>query len=122
MAVIGVIAGAALTSVLAGLSAAAAAGVAAAPTVTAVVNADRMAFAETSLQVKNGEVLGLFLTNNDGIDHSFDIDALGIHVQLPPNTTRAVAIQPGGPGSLEFYCAIPGHREAGMVGTISVDQ
>jgi uncharacterized cupredoxin-like copper-binding protein len=70
--------------------------------------------------MKDGEVLGLFVTNNDGISHSFDVDSLDIHVDLPANSTTAIAIKPTEPGTLEFYCSVPGHREAGMVGTIDV--
>lgn len=47
---------------------------------------------------------------------------LDIHVQLSPKSTTAVAIQPTGPGCLEFYCSVLGHRAAGMVGTITVEQ
>jgi hypothetical protein len=71
--------------------------------------------------VKCGQVLGLFVVNKDDIGHTFDIDSLDIHVELPPNSTTAVAIKPTTPGSLEFFCRISGHREAGMVGTITVD-
>jgi len=120
-AVIGVLVGAATTSLLAGLASAGGGGVAEAPTKTGVVTAENTTFVETSLTMKNGEVLGLFVTNRDGIGHAFDVDSLRVHVQLPPNSTTAVAIKPTGPGSLEFYCSIPGHRDAGMVGTISVD-
>jgi uncharacterized cupredoxin-like copper-binding protein len=66
-------------------------------------------------------VLGLFIINKDDIGHSFDVDSLDIHVELPPTSTTAVAITPTGPGNLEFYCGVPGHRDAGMVGTISVE-
>jgi hypothetical protein len=120
VAVIGVVVGAAVTSLLAGLASAAGVGVAEAPTVTGVVTAEYPTFVETSLQMENGEILGLFVVNEDDIGHSFDIDSLDIHVQLPPNSTTAVAIKPTRPGSLEFYCGVPGHRDAGMVGTIDV--
>jgi nitrite reductase (NO-forming) len=86
-----------------------------------VVNVENTMFVETSLTMTNGEVLGLFVINKDGIGHTFDIDSLGIHVQLPPESTTAVAIKPTGPGRLEFYCSVPGHRDAGMVGTINVE-
>lgn len=78
-----------------------------------------MAFAETNLELKNGEVLGLFVTNKGTFGHSFDIDSLGIHVELPANSTSAVAIKPTEPGSIPFYCSVPGHRDAGMVGMIT---
>ena len=121
VAVIGAMVGAATTSLLAGLTSAGGAGVAAAPTTTGVVTAENIKFVETSLTMTNGEVLGLFVTNRDGIGHAFDVDSLGIHVQLPANSTTAVAIKPTVPGSLQFYCSVPGHRDAGMVGTISVE-
>jgi uncharacterized cupredoxin-like copper-binding protein len=121
-AVVGAVVGAAATSLLAS-SAASASGttMAEAPTTTGVVIAEKTAFTEAGLTIEDGEVLGLFVVNKDGIGHAFDIDSLGIHVQLPPNSTIAVAVNPPGPGSLEFYCSLPGHRDAGMVGTISVE-
>jgi heme/copper-type cytochrome/quinol oxidase subunit 2 len=121
VAVIGVVLGAAATSILAGLASAGGAGIAEAPTVTGVITAEHTMFVETSLHMKDGEVLGLFIINKDDIGHSFDVDSLDIHVELPPASTTAVAIKPTGPGSLEFYCDVPGHRDAGMVGTISVE-
>lgn len=118
--VVGAVAGAALTSILAG-AASGGTSIGHTPTTTAMVTAENTKFVEPSLDMKAGEVLGLFVTNKDNTGHSFDIDSLGIHVQLPPRSTIAVGIEPSGPGSLEFYCSIPGHREAGMVGTINVE-
>lgn len=121
VAVIGVVVGAAATSLLAGWSSADAAGIAEAPTVTGVIAAENTAFVETSIHMNNGEVLGLFVINKDDIGHSFDIDTLDIHVQLPPSSTTAVAISPRGPGNQGFFCGVAGHKEAGMVGTMAVD-
>ena len=82
---------------------------------------DNFQFADFSIEMKAGDVLGLLITNNDETAHSIDIDGLDVHVPLPPNATTAVAIRPTGPGNFEFYCALPGHKGAGMVGTISVE-
>ena len=120
MAAIGVVVGAVTTSILAGMSSASGAEISDAPTLTGVLTAENTSFVETSLQMKDGEVLGLFVTNRDDIAHTFDIDSLDIHVDLRANSTTAVAIKPTGPGTLDFFCAAPGHREAGMVGTIDV--
>lgn len=121
MAVVGAIVGAAITSLLAGTASAGGAGVAEEPTLSGVISVEKTAFVESSLEMSNDEVLGLFVVNKDPFPHSFDIDSLDIHVQLPPNSTTAVAIKPSASGSLEFFCGVPGHREAGMVGTIAVD-
>jgi uncharacterized cupredoxin-like copper-binding protein len=119
--VTGVVVGAAVTSILAGLASAGGVGIAESPTVAGVLTAERTRFVETGLHMGDGEVLGLFVTNKDDIAHTFDIDSLDIHVDLPANSTTAIAIQPTGPGSLQIYCSVPGHREAGMVATIGVN-
>ena len=121
IAITGVVVGAAATSVLAGLASAGGVAITDAPTMTGVLTAERTRFVANSLQVDNGEVLGLFVTNRDAIGHTFDIDSLDIHVELPANSTTAVAIKPAGPGSLDIYCSVPGHREAGMATTIDVN-
>jgi uncharacterized cupredoxin-like copper-binding protein len=121
MAVIGALVGAAITSILAAGSATGGIGVAEEPTVSGVLALEKNAFSDAEVEMRGGEVLGLFVANKDEFPHSFDIDSLDIHVQLPPSSTTAVTISPTGPGNLEFYCSIPGHRAAGMVGTLSVE-
>jgi uncharacterized cupredoxin-like copper-binding protein len=57
---------------------------------------------------------------NKGVSaHNFSIDALGISVDLPPGETQTVKINAPA-GTYEFYCDVPGHKEAGMVGTLTV--
>jgi len=121
MAVIGVLVGASITSLLGGSASAGGAGVAEEPTVSGVLTVDKNAFVETSLDMNHAEVLGLFIVNKDPFPHSFDIDSLDIHDQLLPSSTTAVAIKPTGPGEIQFYCSVPGHVAAGMVGTLSVE-
>jgi hypothetical protein len=120
-AVTGALVGAAITSILAGSASAGGAGVAEEPTVSGVLTVEKNAFVESSLDMNDGEVLGLFIVNKDPFPHAFDIDSLDIHAQLPPSSTTAVAIKPAGPGNVEFFCGVPGHRAAGMVGTLSVE-
>jgi uncharacterized cupredoxin-like copper-binding protein len=90
-------------------------------TTTATVEAKDTKFGTTALAARTGETLGVVLINRDPFQHSFDVDALNIHVQLPANSTSVAAVAPTAAGPLEFYCAVPGHKEAGMVGTISVE-
>ena len=116
----GLVVGAIVTAFFAGSASSAGGGVTEAPTVTGVETAKDVKFTETTLSMKNGEVLGLFVINQDDFGHTFDIDALNIHVALPAHSTTAVAIKPTTTGDLQFYCAIPGHKDAGMVGTLAV--
>ncbi len=55
---------------------------------------------------------------NKGI-HTFTIDELGVNVMLTGNT-GSVEFTPNKSGKFEYYCAIPGHREGGMVGDLEV--
>ena len=59
------------------------------------------------------------LPNNGTGPHSFVIDALGINVQLAPGETKTVTINAPA-GTYEYYCDVPGHLAAGMVGTLTV--
>lgn len=116
----GILAGSIVTSLVASGAAGGSGAVEGTPTTTLVVAAAETKFAPTELSIGAAETLGLFVVNEDTFAHSFDIDELGIHVQLPANSTTAVVVKPTGPGRLRYYCAIPGHVEAGMVGTLVV--
>ena len=49
--------------------------------------------------------------------HNFSIDALDISVDIAPGETKEVTIK-APEGEYEYYCNVPGHKEAGMVGTL----
>ena len=53
--------------------------------------------------------------------HNFSIDALGIDVDIAPGATEQVVINAPA-GEYEYYCNVPGHKEAGMVGTLIVTE
>jgi hypothetical protein len=92
----------------------------AAPTTSGSLVAEGTKYLTSSYSITSTGVLGLFVENRDSFPHSFDIDSLNIHVSVPANTTVAVAIKPTTAGTLTFYCSLPGHKDAGMVGTIEV--
>jgi plastocyanin len=122
---VALVAGLTLGATATGYLAATAAGgggsaLAATPTTSAALLAENTKYATTTYSMKSSDVLGLFVQNKDSFAHTFDIDSLNVHVQIPANSTVAVAIKPTAAGALEFYCAIPGHKAAGMDGTITV--
>ncbi len=55
------------------------------------------------------------------IVHNLTIDALGIQVVAPPGGSAEVTLVDPQPGTYPFYCSVSGHKEAGMVGTITVE-
>ena len=52
--------------------------------------------------------------------HNFSIDELGISVDIAPGATEETVINAPA-GTYEFYCNVPGHKPAGMVGTLTVE-
>ena len=60
------------------------------------------------------------LENTGASVHNFNIDELNIHSgDIQPGQSTTVTINAAA-GSYQYYCSIPGHKEAGMVGTLTV--
>lgn len=78
-------------------------------------------FGTSELHAQVGETVALRLENDDSAGHSFDIDELGVHVSMPPGEPALALFKASAPGTYTFYCGVPGHREAGMVGTLVVE-
>ncbi len=66
-----------------------------------------------------GPDVAVEITNLDAFDHDFTIDELDVKLVMGPNETVEESFQ-AAPGTYTFYCSIPGHREAGMEGTLDV--
>lgn len=81
-----------------------------------------MHFDQAELRARPGELVALRLENPHAAPHSFDIDALEVHVSMPSGKEALALFKvPDAPGTYEFYCGVPGHREAGMVGTLIIE-
>jgi nitrite reductase (NO-forming) len=74
------------------------------------------------LHVPQGAHVTLTLVNGDGALHNLSIDELGVHsadiTGQGSRTTVTFVADP--PGTFAYYCAIPGHRQAGMEGKLIV--
>ncbi len=79
-----------------------------------------MGFDPTVIRIKDGEYFDIDISNVD-IVHSFDLDELGIHVNLGRGENKVIRVNLLEKGEYEYYCAIPGHREAGMKGLLIVE-
>jgi uncharacterized cupredoxin-like copper-binding protein len=78
-------------------------------------------FEPQQLSLGGGRTTALFIVNEDGYDHSFDIDSLHVHVMVPGGQTKVVMLGPSPGETLALYCGIPGHAESGMVGQIVIE-
>ena len=76
-------------------------------------------FEPNAVTIASGAPVTISLPNEGMAPHNFAIDALDISVDLAPGETKSVEIN-AEPGEYEFYCNVPGHREAGMVGVLTV--
>ncbi|MGZ8612618.1 MAG: multicopper oxidase domain-containing protein [Actinomycetota bacterium] len=83
-----------------------------------VVQAAITGFDPSAIEVPEGDV-ELEIANLDAFDHDFTIDDLGVKVLFGANETVDASFA-ATPGTYTFYCSIPGHREAGMEGTLTV--
>ncbi len=76
-------------------------------------------FQPTELDVPSDTEVTILLPNEGAAPHNFSIDALDISVDIAPGETKEVTFT-APEGEYEYYCNVPGHREAGMVGTLVV--
>ncbi|MAT97497.1 MAG: hypothetical protein CL608_10180 [Anaerolineaceae bacterium] len=91
------------------------------PNNTLIYTTKAMRFGQTELRIKAGQEITLQLENYDMYPHSFDIDELGLHVEMPANDQVTTQFTVPEPGTYTIYCAVPGHRQAGMIATLVVE-
>ncbi len=84
------------------------------------IKIEAMHFLQSEVEVKVGQPITLHLVNKDGYTHAFDIDDFDVHTPLAANETVTITFTPERTGSFVFYCSSPGHKMAGMVGTLIV--
>jgi plastocyanin len=81
---------------------------------------ERLRFDQPVLHARAGETVALRLDNRDNFLHSLDIDELDVHAPMPGEQSALALFRPTEPGTYTFYCGVPGHRAAGMIGTLIV--
>lgn len=84
-----------------------------------VVAASYAKFQPLSLAVVQGQPIILKVSSSD-TSHTFTIDELGINIPVGMGQTITETITVDKPGKYTFYCSVPGHRSAGMEGTLEV--
>ncbi len=84
------------------------------------VTASSFAFDPGEIRVTAGDEIAIALTSAD-VMHDFTIDELDAHVVADVGETVAGGLRADEPGEYTYYCAVPGHRAAGMEGTLIVE-
>lgn len=75
-------------------------------------------FDQTELTAAAGEVT-IELVNESGIPHNVEIEGDGVSDTISEGSTELMASLEA--GEYVFFCNIPGHREGGMEGTLTVE-
>lgn len=89
--------------------------------VTAGAGGKELTFSPNTLTGKQGQKLALTVKNDGALPHTFVITELGVKT-APVESKKSITVDitPSTAGSFKFFCDVPGHREAGMEGTITV--
>ncbi|HSO30461.1 MAG TPA: cupredoxin domain-containing protein [Candidatus Sulfomarinibacteraceae bacterium] len=78
-------------------------------------------FEPKAVEIAAGAKLKITLVNKGTLEHDVSIDALGVKLLVPVGQTLSVTTaEPVPAGTYEIYCAVAGHKEAGMTGTLTV--
>jgi uncharacterized cupredoxin-like copper-binding protein len=100
----------------------------------------KMMYLPDRLEIKRGEQVKFMLRNNGALDHEFILATTAENLKhaeemkknpemehddpnakrLAPKKTNEIVWKFTKTGQFEFGCLIPGHREAGMTGTVIV--
>ena len=84
------------------------------------MTATDFAFDPDEITAEAGEDLAIVLTSEDLL-HDFTIDELDAHVAADRGETATGGFTADEAGTYTYYCSVPGHREAGMEGTLTVE-
>ncbi|MDR7416891.1 MAG: cupredoxin domain-containing protein [Armatimonadota bacterium] len=86
------------------------------------VVAKEFSFEPKEIKVKAGQPVKLLLENKGVIEHDIVIEKLNAKTQpLKPGKSAEVSFTPKAKGRYLIYCSVPGHKEAGMTGTLVVE-
>lgn len=90
------------------------------PEGTILVKGFNFGFLPKEIKVKQGQTIKIRLTSDDS-PHTFTIDELGVNQEFTWGKDTDISFVASKKGTFQFYCAVPGHKESGMVGTLTVE-
>jgi nitrite reductase (NO-forming) len=75
------------------------------------------------LRVAIGTEVQITLVNGDGMQHDLTVEAFGVKTSLfmEQGAEETLTFVAGQGGEFEYFCSVPGHKQAGMVGTLMVE-
>ena len=80
-------------------------------------------YSPVTLTTKVSQTINMTLENSGALEHTFLIDELGVTSgTIAAGQTGAFRFTPDQAGTYTFYCNVPGHKEGGMIGTLTVTE
>jgi nitrite reductase (NO-forming) len=84
------------------------------------ITASEFKFSPSSIQVPVGQKITFTLDNTGVVQHDVTIQTAGFSLTAQPGKTATGQFTFDKTGTFDFFCSIPGHKDAGMKGTLSV--
>ena len=85
------------------------------------ITASSFQFQPRDIAIYPDESVLLVLHSTDG-RHTFTVDELSVDVEIPAGEQVTSELTTAKLGTFTFYCAVEGHREQGMKGTLKVSR
>jgi len=82
------------------------------------VTATEFVFDPATLSVPADEEVTIEVVNAGTVEHDFTLDEAGAKIPTPATETASGSFTVAA-GTYTFYCSVPGHREAGMEGSLT---
>lgn len=87
-----------------------------------IVSGTEFSFSPSNITVKAGEKIKILFKNNGGSPHNLVIEKIGSGTKtIGSGQTDAVEFTAPFSVVYTFFCSVPGHRTAGMEGSIKVE-
>ncbi len=104
-----------------------------------LINTNLFQYHPSNVSLNKNETVLLTLENSDNIEHDLEIQDLEVktldrishehhgvkknlfHLHAKANSSSQLTFTPLKSGTYKFYCTIPGHKESGMIGSITVN-
>ena len=80
-----------------------------------------MSYDPDSFSIDAGEDHEVTIDNTDTQMHTFTFEDLDVDVEIEPGESETVTLNVSDAGDYTFYCTVPGHRESGQEGTLTVN-
>lgn len=79
-----------------------------------------IAFDVTTLEAKQGQTVNVTYVNVGALEHNFVIKEFNVDETAKRGETIKFSFTASEAGTFKYVCDVPGHTEAGMVGTLTV--